>query len=533
MTGTSVERPYSQIILTVFALICFGLFSAGVTIAIQALGVGVDRAYVLLAIMAVVFVVSIIVATRSGRFSAASYRWQHWLALVVPILFITRITAFFEVGAVEAPGLGPVGFFYGLLDFTVFILSAVLALVWVVGMRIARAISLLHPQTSEVPPAIRSPEYYEWLTGSARHVDRGRVVAELTQIVLTGGGLLVGLTTLTAIVAAEQSSGELIGAGLVLVVLYFISVMLLVSYANLIRRTSQWSVELASVAPGLTGTWIRSSLIILAVALVIAMFLPAIETDTFVIVGQWLIDQSFRVAQLVVGLAIFAFAMIVRLFEFLRPETEGVETPPAQEPAAGAETGTSISVPEIVGGLVAIVAIAVTLYALYQILLGRSWGRPRPVEWMRARLHAAGSVVWALAMAVIGFVRWGREVAAAVGIELTTLARGRGAPASVLPAGARGRDREMSTREGVHQLYVQLVRDAELRGIRRAPAETPPEFQTALAAACTASGAEMEDLTRLFIAARYSSRDVPPGDLARAERCLSIVRNELRRADDP
>ena len=529
MTGTSVERPYSRIILTVFALTCFGLFGAGLTIAIQALGVGVDRAYVLLTIMAVVFVVSMIVATRSGRFSAASYRWQHWLALVVPILFITRITAFFEAGAVEAPELGPVGFFYSLIDFTVIALSVVLAVVWVVGMRVARAIDLLHPQTSEVPPAIRSPEYYEWVTGRARYVDRGRVVAELTQIVMTGGGVLVGLTALTVTVAAEQGSGELIPAGLVLVVLYFISVMLLLSYANLIRRTSQWSIELASVAPGLTGTWIRSSLIILAAALVIAMFLPAVETDTFLIAGQWLIDQAFRISQFIIGAAIFAFAMFARLFEFLRPQTDGAATPPAQQPAAGAEDGMSISVVEILGGLVAIAAILLTLFALYRILLGHSWRRPGLVGWMRARLRAAGSVVWALAMAVVGFVRWGREVAAAVAIELKTLARGRGAGASA-PAG--GRTRELSAREGIHRLYVQLVREAELRGIRRAPAETPPEFQTALAAACIASGAEMQDLTRLFIAARYSSHDVGPGDLARAERCLSIVRGELRRAHD-
>lgn len=530
MTGTSIERPYSRTILTVFALICFGLFSVGLTIAIQSLGVGVDRAYVLLAIMAVVFVISMIVATRSGRFLAASYRWQHWLALVVPILFITRITAFFQAGAVDAPDLGPVGFFYGLLDFTVFILSAVLAMVWVVGMRIARAIDLLHPQTSEVPPAIRSPAYYEWLTSRVRHVDRGRVVAELTQIVLTGGGLLVGLTVVTAIISAEQGSGELIRAGLVLVVLYFISVMLLLSYVNLIRRTSQWSVELASVAPGLTGTWIRSSLIILTVALVIAMFLPAVETDTFLIAGQWLLDQAFRVSQLVVGVAIFVFVLIVRLFQFLRPTSDGPAAPAEPQPAAGAG-GTSISLAEIVGGTVAIVAILVTLYALSQILLGRSWGRPRPVAWIRSRLHAAGTVVWALAMAVIGFVRWGREVAAAAGFELKTLVWGHRAATSVPPSG-RGRRCEKSARKGVHELYVQLVREAELHGIRRAPAATPREFRATLAEACTASGAEMEDLTRLFIAARYSSHIVPPGDLARAERCLSIVRSELRRADD-
>ena len=166
MPGETTERPYSRTILTLLTTLCFGLFGTGLTIWLQSFGISADRAWALLAIMSVVFVASMLLAWRSGRFHASSYRWQHWLALVLPILFITRLTAFFDAGS--APGtttaIGPL---YGLLDLTVLIISAVLGAIWMVGMRVARDIEMLHPQRSEIPPSIRSPQYYEWLTSRA------------------------------------------------------------------------------------------------------------------------------------------------------------------------------------------------------------------------------------------------------------------------------------------------------------------------------------------------------------------------------
>ncbi|MBM4437569.1 MAG: hypothetical protein FJ029_10120, partial [Actinobacteria bacterium] len=153
MSGVSVERPHSKSILTVFTLVCFGLFSVGLALTLQTLGVTPDRAFVFMAFLMAVFLASLGVAFRSGRFYFASYRWTFWVALVVPALLITRVTAFFDAGAEVVRTPGTIGFLYGLLDLTSFLLAGLLAVVWIAGMRIARAIELLHPQVSEVPPS--------------------------------------------------------------------------------------------------------------------------------------------------------------------------------------------------------------------------------------------------------------------------------------------------------------------------------------------------------------------------------------------
>ena len=155
MSGETTERPFSRTILGAIATLCFGLFGAGLTLWMQTITVGADRAFVFLGIMTTVFVVSMVVAAQGGRHTASSYNWKHWAALVIPILLLVRLTAFFG----QAPDArdGVLGIVGGLLDLTALMLIVILALTWMAGMRVLRNIELLHPQRSEIPPSRRSP----------------------------------------------------------------------------------------------------------------------------------------------------------------------------------------------------------------------------------------------------------------------------------------------------------------------------------------------------------------------------------------
>ena len=45
MSGETTERPFSRTILGAIATVCFGLFGAGLTLWMQTITVGADRAY--------------------------------------------------------------------------------------------------------------------------------------------------------------------------------------------------------------------------------------------------------------------------------------------------------------------------------------------------------------------------------------------------------------------------------------------------------------------------------------------------------
>ena len=90
MSGETTERPFSRTILGAIASVCFVLFGAGLTLWMQTVSIETTRSYTFLAIMTLVFLVSMVVASRSGRFSAGSYDWKLWAAIVIPLLLVVR-----------------------------------------------------------------------------------------------------------------------------------------------------------------------------------------------------------------------------------------------------------------------------------------------------------------------------------------------------------------------------------------------------------------------------------------------------------
>lgn len=526
MSGETTERPFSRTILGAIATVCFGLFGAGLTLWMQTITVGADRAYVFLVIMTLVFVASMVVAAYGGRHSAGSYSWKHWAALVIPILLLVRLTAFFGQAPDDRDGvLSIVG---GLLDLTALMLVIILALTWMAGMRVLRNIELLHPQRSEIPPSKRSPQYYEWLNDRGRFVDRSAAIGELTSLAATAGGLLVGLTAFNVAVGTETRQAGVVQTSLIIMVLYYVSVLLLLSYANLVRRTSQWSLELAAQAPGLTGTWIRSAIVLLVVALVVALLIPAADTDVFAGIGLWILDGMLWVARIILAIGLLLLSVIARLIELLRPEGGGpVETPPPEDLLQ--PTGEGIDFGLFLAALVVLIVGGLSLYWLFRAVQ-RNYRRVSAQRTSRSLLSHILLVLRALLASILGLFGWTRTVAQAVGASVRALAgRRRAMQAGLASMRRRGGG---TLRQQLHEIYAETVEEASARGVHRGASATPSEYRARLAARCTTATAAVDGLTEMYVAARYAPELGPDHGVEHARRLQAEVGRALQAPPD-
>jgi len=526
VSGETTERPFSRTILGAIATLCFGLFGAGLTLWMQTITVGADRAYAFLVIMTLVFVVSMIVAAYGGRHSAGSYSWKHWAALVVPILLLVRITAFF--GAPPDARDGALGIVGGLLDLTSLMLITILALTWMAGMRVLRNIELLHPQRSEIPPSKRSPQYYEWLSDRGRYVDRSAAIGELTQLAATAGGILVGLTAFNVAVGSETQQAGVVQAALVIMVLYYVSVLLLLSYANLVRRTSQWSLELAAQAPGLTGTWIRSAIFLLVVALVVALLIPAADTDLFAGFGLLILDGMLWVARIILAFGLLILSLIARLIELMRPEGGGFAEPLPPEELLQAE-GEGIDFGLFIAAIIVLIAGGFSLYWLFRAVQ-RNYQRVSAQRASRSLLTHLLLILQALLASILGLFGWTRTVAQAVGASVRALAgRRRAMQASFSSMRRRGAG---TVRQQLHEIYAETVDEASSRGVHRGPSATPNEYRERLAARYRGAASAVDGLTEMYMAARYAPELGPDHGVERARRLQAEVGRALQAPPD-
>ena len=529
MSGETTERPFSRTILGAIASVCFVLFGAGLTLWMQTVSIETTRSYTFLAIMTLVFLVSMVVASRSGRFSAGSYDWKLWAAIVIPLLLIVRITVYF--GSELSDLDGPFEILSGLLDLTVVLLSIILALTWITGMRVARNIELLHPQQSEVPPSMRSPQYYEWLDSRGRYINRSASIGELNQLAATAGGLLAGLTAFNVAIGSALQNARTVQVSLIIMLLYFVSVLVLLSYANLIRRTSQWSLELASQAPGLTGTWIRSALVLIGLALVIATLIPTMDTSAFVQASIWALEGLLWIARILILFALLILGLFARLFELFRPP--GSDTPtsaPTPPPRPGDGTASTIDFSEFLAAMVVVIVSVSALYWAFQSIR-RNYRNVVTKHTGRSFLIHLGLILRSVLDSIWAFLRWSQTFAETVGATVRTITGHRRAFSARVSASST-RKPSRTPHQAIHAIYAEVVSEAESQGAHRAPSATPTEYRTHLSACCPGADSSVNGLTELFITARYAPKNRLDKGVEDARRLQADVARALQARHD-
>lgn len=311
--------------------------------------------------------------------------------------------------------------------------------------------------------------------------------------------------------------------------LYFLAGLWLLSHARLLRLNFQWLADGVGKEAGLERSWQRGALTLLLVVALVAAFLPIGSTLGISHILRLALDAVLFVAGLIYAAIGFLFTAVLRLFIGNAEEATPLLTPqPA--PTMPAPTPTPVTPPPdptfafIISSAFWALLIALSIGALLFFLRERGYR----LEWKKAQqaMSTVGGQVRALWLRL-------RRRARVAGRQLRQRLRGPAQESIVPPDNpARGlrRPRSMSPREQIRYYYLSIVHRAGERGVPRADNETPLEYIHDLKQQWPEAEAELDELTRAFVEARYTPRPIDKPAVARVKEEWKRVRERLRRS---
>ena len=511
MSGETVERPYSRLILASLASVCFGALALGLGFGFMAIGVSSQQSWLAFALMLSNFLISLFIFMRGQGARGDKPGWKDWLVFAVPSLLVLRGLGIVQGGSgvdFERDGWF-IGSFFAIMDTSTILMIVILAIIWQAAAFLARNIEQLHPQQSEIPPSVNSPEYYGWMTSSARWIDRRAAVGKITAVGFAGGGIL---TATTAVTAGGIMRGDLPvvspAAPLTILVFYFIGLLVLHSYANLVRQTSTWSMQLARQASGITENWVRSSLFVLGFALLIALFIPGFHIPNAQ--GFWagLVKVVFVAWQILMLPFVAVIALLGKLISLLQFSGSSVPEAPSRQPVSEVAGQEDSALQFLQAGFMWVV-LAFTAFLIYKRVTS---ARP---QWKIGKLLSIvltglGAVIKSILLGLASLLQLSGDALRLVGAQAA--AWGMNAmgvrKASVFSGGLAAE--ALSNRERILRIYLNTLREAERSGIARSPNQTAIEYQRNLLEACESNASDVTELTQAFVHARY--RRVPVDD---------------------
>ena len=504
MSGETVERPYSRLILASLASVCFAALALGLSFGFMAIGVSSQQSWLAFALMLSNFLISFFIFMRGQGARGDKPGWKDWLVFAVPSLLILRALGIVQGG----PGVDFeqdgwfIGSFFAIMDTSTILMIVILVTIWQATAFLARNIEQLHPQQSEIPPSANSPEYYGWMTSSARWIDRKSAVGKITAAGIAGGAILTATTAMTAGgVARGESPVVSPAAPLTILVFYFIALLVLHSYANLVRQTSTWSMQLARQASGITENWVRSSLFVLGFALLIALFIPGFRIPDAH--GFWagLVKVVFVAWQILMLPFVAVIALLGKLISLLQFGASSVQEAPATQQVSEAAGGDDSPLEFLQAGFMWAV-LAFTAFLIYKRVTS---ARP---QWkigklLKIALAGLGAIIQSILLGLASLIQLSGEAvklltvqAAAWGMNAMGIRK-----SSVFSGGELAE--AQSNRERIRRIYLNTLREAERVGIARSPNQTAIEYQGNLLEVCESNPSDVTELTQAFVRARY------------------------------
>lgn len=328
--------------------------------------------------------------------------------------------------------------------------------------------------------------------------------------------------------------------GLILnVLIYFVLGFLMLGQIQLTRLSGRWQREGMTLPTGLTGHWIRYTLILLALAGVIAFALPTAYTIPLLDIAAIVIQVVFYVFhvifQLVILLMFLLLIPLLRLLGLDVPDRQPEVIPPPNLDRLTPDTPTSAGAPpwlEIVRSLLfwAVASIAV----LYVV---RSYLRDRPELWAALSRFRVFPALRRLTRAL-----WDRltGLAVAVGLRIPRRIRLPGLRREEEGAGGANPSRSfrpdaLSRRERTLYYYLSVLRRAAEQGYPRRVSQTPYEYDADLGSDLPEIELELDKLTEAFVEVRYSDHEIDSereGGVRSAWRRIRRMLRSLGRADE-
>jgi hypothetical protein len=312
--------------------------------------------------------------------------------------------------------------------------------------------------------------------------------------------------------------------GLVLnVLVYFLLGLVMLGQVHFVTLHKRWQAQGIRVADELAGRWVRYSLIFIGLAACLAFLLPTSYTFGFLESIGGTLQIVIGVTRFLVGLILLIITLPIMLLLWLlglnMPASQS--TLPPMEFSQPGPAGGGANWGEVLRSLVFwLVLLGMIVYVLRSFLHERpellaALGGLGPVRILR-RWWAVLRRLWSRAVAAVG-----ERLAGGLSLPLPRRPW-PGTPVSLFRLSA------LSPRERVLYYYLSIVRRAGERGFPRHRSQTPYEYDALLEPNLPQAQQDMASLTQAFVEARYSRRDIEPGQAGQIQTYWQRVKAALQ-----
>lgn len=315
---------------------------------------------------------------------------------------------------------------------------------------------------------------------------------------------------------------------------YFMLGLALLSQTQFISLNTHWGLARTPISGNLAGRWALYSILFLVFLAILAGLLPTrYSLGFFSSLGYWL-DYLLSIL-FFIGQAIFALIALLVNLPFL---LFGKEAPLAENASASPEIPTppapEAAIPISVPWLDMIKTIffwvfflGVVIFALSQYLRQHEEiiaGLRRIPGWK----YLARFRSWLLSL----FAGVGREISRFMESGRTRI-NALNASRRFIAQGGYINPKRLTPRQKVYFYYLALIRRGGEQGIPRQPAQTPLEYAQTLDRVLPRAENDIDQLTDVFIEARYSRHAVENEDANRVKKTWDKIRRALQGKDKP
>ncbi len=382
--------------------------------------------------------------------------------------------------------------------------------------------------------------------------ERNELRSRLANQVILGGAVMSGLVAWIYLDSGlPWRSQPMVQVGLIALLGYFISSLVLLSLTHLAILRVYWIVNKIPISDSLTRRWARLSLFIIGGLGLVALFLPTGYSTPILRFIELLLSVIIGIFQVILFLLSLPVVLLIRWLMQLLGSQQSLPPVPQFEPEivilTGQAPGEPASWPSLLkaillwGGLLVMTILAFTIYLR---------DHPDYLHWLKGKRFIRWLVdTWSTWLA------WLRGVNhSAIGMLRAGWQR---LQVGNIPGSVRGmtqiiNPRRLPARQQVQFYYLAMLRRAAEKGLPRTPSQTPQEYESRLIEFVNASGVgqpkegegrsaqlkaesesqpvldEVTGLTRQFQEARYSQHEISLGQVNLVRQYWERIREILR-----
>jgi len=349
-----------------------------------------------------------------------------------------------------------------------------------------------------------------------------RPVDRMSQRFLIGGLILLFFAGLARIGLAGLSTDKAPRApGLVLnALVYFIGGLIILGQLRFARLTRIWRSRKTHFEPTLSANWVRYTLILLGIVVIVAFLLPTGYTIGFLDLVNFILMVMSYLLSFLYFLLVMPIAFLLSLFKQPQMAESLSVTQPEISPSFTPTEHQPILLIEILRSIIFwIIAIGIIYYVV------RSYLRDRPELWATfRRFH----LIHLLAGWLSSLRRWWRGLRSNLGEQIRRVVEQARSVIHRTREPRAARKNEQSRRGWVFYHYLSTLDHARTAGFPRHQAQTPYEYNQTLKNQIVTAQQDMAHLTQIFVEARYSEHILEEQILKKVELEAQHVQAALR-----